>query len=184
MTGLVACSSTDTSAGTDAGIDAGVDAGMTEWRIFRTDTNQNANLGGIVGADAICAAQALEAGLQGEFKAWLSTIDSPVADRVTQASGPYVLVDGTRVADDWDDLVDGSILAPINLDANGVFRRGDIWTGTLATGASYATSDCGAFNDGANGIALCGASSSTTVTWTENITPACSTQLGLYCIEQ
>ncbi len=174
MTGLLACSSTDITT----------DAGMTEWRIFRTDTNQNANLGGIAGADAICAAQALEAGLQGEFKAWLSTIASPVADRVTQASGPYVLVDGTRVADDWDDLVDRTILTPINLDANGVIRRGDIWTGTLATGASYATSDCGAFNNGSSGMALCGASNSTTETWTENITPACSTPLGLYCIEQ
>ena len=157
---------------------------MTEWRIFRTDTNQNANLGGIAGADAICAAQALAAGLDGEFNAWLSTIASPVADRVTQASGPYVLVDGTRVADDWDDLVDGTILAPINLDANGMFRSGEIWTGTLATGASYATSDCGAFTNGSSGTALCGASNATDATWTENITPACSTALGLYCIEQ
>ncbi|RZV49199.1 MAG: hypothetical protein EX268_19345, partial [Deltaproteobacteria bacterium] len=100
-------------AATDAGPDAAIDAGVTERRIFRTDTTQNANLRGIDGADAICAAQALAAGLEGEFKAWLSTIASPVADRVAQGSGPYVLVDGTRVADDWSDLVDGSILAPI-----------------------------------------------------------------------
>jgi hypothetical protein len=173
-----------TDAGPDAGPDAATDAGMTEWRIFRTDTNQDANLGGIAGADAICATQALEAGLEGEFKAWLSTIASPVADRVTQASGPYVLVDGTRVADDWDDLVDGTILAPINLDANGVLRSGEVWTGTLASGFSYPSSDCAAFTNGSTGVALCGASNSTTSTWTENITPACSTPLGLYCIEQ
>ena len=94
-------------------------------------------------------------------------------------------MDGTRVADDWADLVDGSILAPIDLDANGVFRRGEIWTGTLATGDSYPSSDCAAFTtDSMAVVALCGASNSTTSTWTENITPACSTLLGLYCIEQ
>jgi hypothetical protein len=171
ISGSFACSSTD--------------AGMTEWRVFRTETVQNANLGGVAGADAICAAQALEAGLEGEFKAWLSTIVSPVADRVTQAVGPYVLVDGTLVANDWDDLVDGSILVPINLDANGVERAGEVWTGTLASGASYPDDDCAGFNSGGTtGVALCGATNSTTATWTENITPACSTQLGLYCIEQ
>ena len=172
-------------AATDAGPDAATDAGVTERRIFRTDTTQNANLGGIDGADAICAAQALAAGLEGEFKAWLSTIASPVADRVTQSSGPYVLVDGTRVADDWGDLVDGSILAPVDLDANGIARSGEIWTGTLATGASFLGSDCAAFTTESMGMTgLCGASSATNATWTENITPACSTRLGLYCIEQ
>ncbi|MBT8464664.1 MAG: hypothetical protein KJO57_08265 [Deltaproteobacteria bacterium] len=178
-----------TDAGPDAAIDAGpdaaTDAGVTERRIFRTDTTQNANLRGIDGADAICAAQALAAGLEGEFKAWLSTIASPVADRVTQGSGPYVLVDGTRVADDWSDLVDGSILAPIDLDAKGIARSGEIWTGTLATGASFLGSDCAAFTTDSMGVTgLCGASSATNATWTENITPACSTRLGLYCIEQ
>jgi hypothetical protein len=157
---------------------------MTEWRIFRTATVQNANLGGVAGADEICATQALAAGLEGEFKAWLSTIASPVADRVTQASGPYVLVNGARIADDWDDLVDGSILVPINLDASGVMRAGEVWTGTLADGDAYPDDDCAAFTRGTSGVALCGATSSTTDTWTENITPACSTQLGLYCIQQ
>ncbi len=65
-----------------------------------------------------------------------------------------------------------------------MFRRGDIWTGTLATGASYAGDDCEGFTDGMTGIAQCGASSATNAAWTQNITPACSTVLGLYCIEQ
>ena len=63
-------------------------------------------------------------------------------------------------------------------------RAGEVWTGTLATGASYPSDDCAAFASGTTGVALCGATNSTTATWTENITPACSTQLGLYCIEQ
>jgi len=172
------------NAGTGGDVGTGGAAGQSEWRIFRTETVSDANLGGIAGADAICAAQALEAGLEGDFRAWLSPIGSPVADRLTQAGGPYALVDGTRVADDWDDLVDGSILAPINLDASGVERSGEVWTGTLADGTSYLIDDCGGFTNGLTGVALCGASASTTSTWTDNITPACSTRLGLYCIEQ
>ena len=211
LTGLLACSSTDgggdagsgggagtggeagsggdagTGGGSGTGGEAGTggDAGPSEWRIFRTATIQNADLGGIEGADGICAAQASAAGLQGEFKAWLSTVSLPVFDRVTRANGPYVLVDGTIVANGWDDLVDGSILAPINLDAGGVVRAGEVWTGTLAIGgASFLGDDCAAFTSGTTGVALCGATDSTTSTWTENITPACSTLLGLYCIEQ
>ncbi len=151
---------------------------------FRTATAQNADLGGIAGADAICAAQASAAGLQGEFRAWLSTISSPVSDRVTHATGPYVLVNGAIVANDWDDLVDGSILEPINLDATGTLQAGEVWTGTLATGASFPGDDCASFTTGTTGVALCGATDLTTSKWTENITPACSTELGLYCIEQ
>jgi hypothetical protein len=182
MIGVLACSGTDT--GTDAGTDAAADSGMTEWRIFVTDTPQNADFGGIAGADALCAAQAAAAGLDGEFKAWLSTVSSAVSDRITHASGPYVLVDGTMIANDWDDLVDGSILAPVNLDADGVRQSGEVWTGTLATGGSYPNDDCAAFTSASAGDALCGASSSTSMTWTENITPPCSTLLRLYCIEQ
>jgi hypothetical protein len=157
---------------------------VSQLRIFVTHTIQDANFGGIAGADELCAGQAADANLEGEFMAWLSTRSSPVSERLTRASDPYVLVDGTMVANDWDDLVDGSILAPINLDANGELRTGDVWTGTLATGASYPDDDCAAFTSASNGIALCGASASTTATWTENITPSCSVQLRLYCIEQ
>jgi hypothetical protein len=171
-------------AGTDAGTDSGVDSGVSEWRIFITNTVQNADLGGLDGADQLCASQAADAGLEGDFQAWLSTRSLSVSDRLMHADGPYVLVDGTLVANDWDDLLDGSIQAPINLDANGDLRGGDTWTGTLATGASYSSDDCAAFTSGSGGIALCGSSESTSSTWTENITPACSTGLRLYCIEQ
>ena len=89
-------------------------------------------MGGIAGADAICASEADTAGLDGEFKAWLSTLSSAAADRLAQSSVPYVLVNRTRVADNWDDLTDGSIQAPINRDASGQILGGDVWTGTSA----------------------------------------------------
>lgn len=182
MIGLIGCSAS--SSGTGALPDAGPDSGVSERRVFVTSTVQTAALGGIAGADELCAAQAAGADLEGDFKAWLSTISSSVSQRLAHSTVPYVLVDGTMVASDWEDLVDGALLAPINLDANGQVRTGDTWTGTLATGASYLTDDCAAFTSASAGFALCGAVASMTVTWTENITPACSSGLRLYCIEQ
>lgn len=153
-------------------------------RVFVTHTAQAAALGGIGGADQLCATQAAEAGLDGVFKAWLSTASSAVADRFVHSTEPYVLVNGTLIADDWEDLVDGSIAAPIDVDASGQSRTGDVWTGTLPTGGSDTLGDCEGFTSSVAGIALCGTSSSATSLWTANIRPACATVLRLYCFEQ
>ncbi len=171
-------------SGVDSGVDSGLDASLVERRIFVTDSVQNADFGGLDGADALCASQASAAGLDGEFKAWLSTMASSASDRLTHSSEPYVLVDGTPVANDWDDLVDGSILVPINLDASGQLRGGDVWTGTLPSGLPYTQGDCAGFTNGTDGIGLCGTTASTAGFWTANATPECSLALRLYCIEQ
>lgn len=171
-------------AGTDAGTDAGVDSGMGESIIFITNTVHDGDLGGIAGADQICQSQAAAAGLAGEFAAWLSTLASSVSDRLVQSTGPYTLVDGTLIASNWDDLVDGTIMARINLDANGTLQGGDIWTGTRADGTSYLGDDCEGFTTDSTGIGLCGSSATSGPEWTENITPACSTPLRLYCVQQ
>lgn len=173
-----------TDSGLDSGIDSGTDAGLSGRRIFVTDGVQNADFGGLDGADALCTSQAAASDLGGEFKAWLSTMTSSVSDRLTHSSEPYILVDGTLVANDWDDLVDGSILAPINLDAGGQLRGGDVWTGTLPSGLPYTQGDCGGFTNGTDGIGLCGTTVSTGAMWTANATPECSLALRLYCIEQ
>jgi len=189
MASLFACTSTESipDSTMDASVDSGMDSGVSERRIFVTDTIQNANFGGTTGADELCASQAAAAGLQGEFKAWLSTISSPVSDRLTHSSGPYVLVDGTPVANDWNDLVDGSILAPIDLDASGQERGEivlDVWTGTLPNGLPYTNGDCEGFTNGSAGIGLCGTTASMNANWTANATPSCDVELRLYCIEQ
>lgn len=169
--------------GGDSGVGGGAGA-RGERVIFVTDTLQDAALGGFDGADAICAAQASAAELSGEFKVWLSTLDTAAADRLTRSDVPYVLVDGTVVADDWDDLTDGAIQTEIDLDANGVSRGGDVWTGTLPSGLAFAGNDCGGFTTNESGIGLCGTTTSASSNWTENAQPSCSTQLRLYCIEQ
>jgi hypothetical protein len=65
-------------------------------RVFVTSTRQTAALGGIAGADAICATQAADANLEGEFEAWLSTISSSVVARLSHDGGPFVQVDGLQ----------------------------------------------------------------------------------------
>jgi hypothetical protein len=157
----------------------------TSSRIFVTSTGQNADLGGIAGADELCATQASEAGLQGVFKAWLSTKSSAAADRLAHSNGPYVRVDGTVIAQDWNDLVDGFIDAPINVGAAGQTLSGEVWTGTLVDGNPYSNDDCAGFtSSGTSGFALCGSSGSTATAWTQSSTPNCSTVLRLYCVEQ
>lgn len=152
--------------------------------IFVTETRQNAAFGGLDGADGLCAQQAADAGLDGEFKAWLSTMSDPVSDRLTRSPEPYVRVDGRLIAENWEDLLDGAIEAPIDLDASGARQTGDVWTGTLATGEFSPVGDCAGFTNAADGRAQCGDSESTTGAWTENITPACSISLRLYCVQQ
>ena len=44
--------------------------------------------------------------------------------RFVQSTIPYVLPDGTRVADDWSDLTDGTIAAAINVLADGTAPNG------------------------------------------------------------
>ncbi len=174
----------DASA-TDAGVAVDAATSVAGKRAFLTSIRYTAALGGPDGADAICMAHAEAESLDGEFRAWLSTLDSAVASRLTHSTEPYRTLAGTLIAADWDDLVDGALAAPLNVDETGRMVAGDVWTGTLRDGEPYATSDCGGFTSAdIADRALCGNASSATYAWTENITPACSTPLRLYCLEQ
>lgn len=171
--------------GGEAGGGAGGTAPGAERRMFVTSSSQDGDFGGIEGADALCSALAAQAELEGEFKAWLSTLSSSVAERLAPAEDArYVLVDGTTAATSWEDLLDGSVAVPIDLDESGTRRTGDVWTGTLSNGEAYSIDDCDGFTSGTEGTGLCGTTSSAASFWTENSNPTCSTQLRLYCIEQ
>ena len=82
--------------------------------VFVTSTIHDGNLGGLAGADAICQARAEADGslaAPGTYKAWLSAggAGNSAADRLTHATVPYKLVNGTQIAADWDRLVDGLV---------------------------------------------------------------------------
>lgn len=107
--------------------------------VFVTSSKHRGNLNGLDGADAICNQRAVEAQLPGFYKAWVSDEFGDPVSRFTRNDGPYVLTDGTRIADTWDDLVDGELLAPINIMENGHQAMGDstVWAGTNNSGTHY-----------------------------------------------
>jgi len=111
-------------------------------RVFVSSKTHNGKFLGLEGADAFCQARAHEAGLPGSYKAWLSDATGSPSTRFVQAPGPYQLVDGTRIAEGWADLISGSLDHAINLDEHGdplpePDALNDVWTATTTSGERY-----------------------------------------------
>jgi hypothetical protein len=158
--------------------------------VFLTSTVQTGNLGGLAGADAICQQRAQAANVPGVFKAWLSdTVQSP-ATRFVQSPGPYRRVDGVTVADNWADLTDGTLDAPITVAETGaVFNApaGRTWTHTLANGAAGGVLNAHCLNwtssnNGDNGDE--GQVTATSDNWTDFASGTCNNTFHLYCFQQ
>lgn len=99
--------------------------------VFVTSSEHSGNLGGIAGAYDICNDLAVSARLPGVYKAWLADMSSSSepASRFIKSLIGYIRPDGVIVADDWDDLADGDIDAPIEIDETGVERSlTNVWT--------------------------------------------------------
>lgn len=60
------------------------------------------NFGGLTGADQYCKQMAEAAGLRGDWTAWLSDMRLSAGTRIPASADPYVMVDGTRVAANFD----------------------------------------------------------------------------------
>ena len=106
-------------------------------RVFTTSEWSTAALGGLSGADSTCQRLANEAKLGGTYLAWLSDDTGSPATRFFQSPEPYVLVDGTIVANNWADLTDGRLRTRIKLDEQGGNNPGgDVWTNTAIDGSS------------------------------------------------
>ena len=97
-------------------------ADSSEKTVFVTSDTYYSNLGGLTGADEKCQMEA-DASVSiipsGTYKAWLSDGTNSPDTRFTKSSHPYVLPDGTRIADDYKDLTDGDIQNIINIDSTG-----------------------------------------------------------------
>ena len=139
-------------------------------------------------ADKMCTKFANDAGLPGEaYTAWLSDSTTDAKDRVTQATVPYVLVNGTQVAEDFADLVSclsGICLDhAINLDQYGTGINHDVWTGTNFTGQS-SPETCSNWNQAAGASSGGGGNSSEVdALWTQQFNQQCTSYNGLYCFQ-
>ena len=109
----------------------------TSKTVFVTQETFNGAIQAYADLEDICQFHAVYAGLTGTFKAWLSTDSSDPASTFVRSTGPYVLVDGTIVAANWEDLTNGSLNNPINIDQYGQPLTGDefVWTATEADGS-------------------------------------------------
>lgn len=114
--------------------------------VFASSVPHDGNFGGVVGADAFCNGLAASAGLTGPFFAWIaSSVANDPYSRFTRAPGPYVRTDGVLVANDWKDLIDGSLSADINVDENEGRVSDFVWT-SVKGDATYG-SHFGVFDD-------------------------------------
>ena len=115
-------------------------AERNEKTVFITNVSYKSNLGGLAGADDKCQSQADDPASivpSGTYMAWLSDgTDSPNS-RFTKSSHPYVLPDGTKIAENYTDLTDGSILHEINIDPIGEPTGWQsFWSSTNSDGTS------------------------------------------------
>jgi hypothetical protein len=162
-------------------------------KVFLTSVIGNGNLGswpdagenaGIEAGDAICQARAAQGGLQGTFKSWLSDSNTDAIGRLT-SNGPWVRLDGVKVADSKADLTDGVLFAPINLTETlqyvGEFSA---WTGTANDGKKTVSTCSDWTSSSSDQSGRRGIASDAARDWT-SLSTACDRDLeiGLYCFE-
>ena len=168
-----------------------------------TSFGTGGNLGGIAGADFRCLTRAKDAGLPGEFKAWLTDAspDTAPATRFesTSFTGWYLGTDGTPIAHGWDDLTSlddnqtDYLKAPIRADENGddIGSDASVWTNTGPDGLQDpANQHCKNWNSSSAGdMGAVGLSSQdaqlepSTIAWTQFDTEKCSANDSLYCFQ-
>lgn len=121
--------------------------------VFVTAGVFNGALGGLEGADAKCQFAADTAGLDGNFQAWLADgTGTPTTRFTTLSLGPYFMLDGRIVDENFAALLDGSILQPIDIDEAGVQRSSlFVWTNVDERGAVNTGGDCDGWLVGGGG---------------------------------
>ncbi len=161
-------------------------------RVFVTSTTHDGSIGETFGGDMLCANRASAAGLTGTFKSWFSVTGDGPAQRFTQSALPYGLIDGTLIANNWSDLVDGTLAHAIDQDENGsAVAASDVWTATDTAGNKTTpanpsgTDNCNEWLSNAAVVpGVHGNSAQTNGNWANAGTTTCDTQLRLYCFEQ
>jgi len=158
--------------------------------VFLTDGVYQGDLGGVPGAHLICQEEAQLAGFSGAFQAWISdSTSSPATSFVRSTSAPYVLVNGDRIASDWDDLTDGSIENPINITSTGATILAPVWTNTRGDGTTLNTDPMYTCEEWTSRLRIwvssIGATDMLDTSWTEYMTIVpCDTLAHLYCFQQ
>jgi len=155
-------------------------------RVFVTSSTYTGALGGVAGAKAKCQQRADVAGLGGTWDVWIGVPGDVPGARL---GGQYARLDGVEIAQDWFDLRDGTLDAPIHIDEWGTpLGQYDVWTGTANNGWELAD-NCAGWTYGGTMPTIVGSEGRTSATdgnWTNtgstHASP-CSTKQRLYCFE-
>jgi hypothetical protein len=153
-------------------------------------------IGGLVGSDSLCKQYANKAQLNNwqSYTAWLSDSTTDAKDRIYPGRGRYLRVDTTPIADSWEQLFSGQLLAPLEIDESGQVVNGSVWTGTLPDGTAAPGGHCGDWTlfDPGKKDAYVGSSTTANAWWTmvffpnpdPEVNPVGCAGLGhLYCFE-
>lgn len=164
-------------------------------RVFITSVTYNGNLGGLAGADAKCQTLANNANLGGTtWKAWLSSSTTSSVHRLFHLAGPYKLVGGWIIANDWNDMITKKnttyLRQPIIQDENGRFWPpvNFVWTATNTDGTTNSGHTCNNWTSSSSSSSgFFGWYSSSGSDWTNygpNIPDSCNNNFHLYCFEK
>ena len=140
-------------------------------------------VGGADGADAICRYRATLAGLPepNSFRAWISDTPSDAPDRFLY-DGPWVRLDGVRIANGLGALASGYLEAPLNVTDTLRYETDEVWTGTTAAGVA-SPDRCADWSLAAGGSGLSGATDSAEAQWSAAQAVSCATTARLYCLQ-
>jgi uncharacterized protein YidB (DUF937 family) len=169
-------------------------------KVFVSSTNGTGNLAswpdaggniGIAAGDNVCQSLAANAGLANaaNFKAWLSDSSTNAIDHITSngSSGPWVRLDGLPIANNKNDLTDGSLFTSISLDDKGDYygEYQNVWTGTSPDGTQDANRSCNNWTDGtASYVGSLGHDMQAGYVWTFGYEKTCDTNVHrIYCFE-
>jgi hypothetical protein len=157
-------------------------------RVFVSSQVWTGNLGGISGADDKCRSLAADAGLPApdSFEAMLSASGSPAVGRLTH-DGPFVRIDGVRVADSKADLFDGELAASINVTEHGTYIGNHAaWTGSNADGSSTGIDCSGWLSSNSGGSATHGGVNQVDSSWLSDFSPVpCGpSAFHIYCVSE
>ena len=142
--------------------------------------------------DAECQSMASAAGLAGTYKAWFSKAGSGVWWRFSHPNVPYVLVDGTLVADNFGALTSAPLRAPISLNERGGRVNANVWTNTFYYG-EWTGDSCGQAGPGGAIAGGAGDSNYTNnvyvlggnqTSWSYQVRMLCNQSARLYCFQQ
>jgi hypothetical protein len=140
-------------------------------------------MGGIIGADAICAASGNAPAGYTTYRALLGSPAGAINAFPVPAGVPVQSLTSQVIASNWATMLSGTLLQ--SLQTAGVIT-GNIWWSGSESGGGYTptlTSDCNAWADGSSGAwGNYGDATATDGTWVISSNSACDMNHSLICV--